>query len=261
MYSESISLFEENKVQPAGINIPVNVNTNLHQRIVNLDWNYLYKQLYSQGFAILPKVLTQEECEQLIHEYDQAELFRSKISMQRYSFGQGEYQYYQYPLPNIIESLRQSLYPALAPVANDWASMLNMSENYPLELDKYLHYCHEKEQIRPTPLILKYTENDYNCLHQDLYGDIQFPLQAVFVLNQKGLNFEGGEFVLVEQRPRRQSKAEVIELNQGEGIIFSVSSYPVKSTRGFSRFILRHGVSKVRKGHRYAMGIIFHDAK
>jgi len=181
--------------------------------------------------------------------------------MARHGFGRGEYKYYGYPLPDIIAALRPALYAALAPIANQWNAALGDKAAYPADHDAYLRRCHQAGQKRPTPLLLRYVAGDYNCLHQDLYGDLYFPLQVAFLLSRPGHDFTGGEFVLTEQRPRMQSRAEVVPLEQGEGVIFAVNQRPMQGTRGFYRVAMRHGVSRLRSGQRFTLGVIFHDAK
>ena len=212
------------------------------------------------GYAVLPGVLDPEQCRALAALYDEREAFRSRVVMARRGFGEGEYKYLAYPLPPVIAKLRQALYPLVAPVANNWQRQLGLKPDFPEALDDYLKRCHEAGQTRPTPLILKYGPGDYNCLHQDLYGALVFPLQATVLLSRPGEDFAGGEFLLVEQRPRRQSKGEVVPLAQGDAVIFPVNHRPVAGTRGHYRVTMRHGVSRVRAGQRFTLGIIFHDA-
>jgi hypothetical protein len=212
------------------------------------------------GYAVLPGVLDPEQCRALAALYDDREAFRSRVVMARHGFGEGEYKYLAYPLPAAVERLRQALYPAVAPVANRWQLQLGLAAKFPDSLDAYLKRCHEAGQTRPTPLILKYGPGDYNCLHQDLYGELVFPLQATVLLSRPGEDFSGGEFMLVEQRPRRQSKGEVVPLSQGDAVIFPVNHRPVAGTRGHYRVTMRHGVSRLRSGSRFTLGIIFHDA-
>ncbi len=212
------------------------------------------------GYAVLPGLLNAEGCGELAALYDDREAFRSRVVMARHGFGEGEYKYLAYPLPPIIAELRQTLYPLAAPVANRWQQQLGQEPNFPDRLDDYLKRCHDAGQRRPTPLILKYGPGDYNCLHQDLYGELVFPLQATVLLSRPGEDFTGGEFLLVEQRPRRQSKGEAVPLSQGDAVIFPVNHRPVAGTRGHYRVTMRHGVSRVRSGSRFTLGIIFHDA-
>jgi hypothetical protein len=212
------------------------------------------------GYAVLPGLLGAEECRTLTALYDDREAFRSRVVMARHGFGQGEYKYLAYPLPPLVAELRQALYPRLAPIANRWQQQLGLKPNFPNALDAYLARCHAAGQQRPTPLILKYGPGDYNCLHQDLYGELVFPIQATMLLSQPGDDFSGGEFLLVEQRPRRQSKGEVVALRQGDAVLFPVNHRPVAGTRGHYRVTMRHGVSRLHSGSRFTLGIIFHDA-
>ena len=224
-----------------------------------IDWREIAAALDARGFATIPDLLSPAECAALRTLYGNDDAFRSRIVMARHGFGRGEYKYLRYPLPPPVERLRQSLYPHLAPVANRWRAALGQPGAFPPSLAAYLAECHEAGQTRPTPLILKYGAEDYNCLHQDLYGDLVFPLQATVLLSDIR-DFAGGEFLLVEQRPRMQSKAEVVPLRQGEAVIFAVHHRPVCGTRGFYRVNQRHGVSRLRSGERYTLGVIFHDA-
>jgi len=228
--------------------------------LAQVDWNDIAAALDARGFAVTPPLLSAEQCRSLRTLYPREELFRSRVVMARHSFGQGEYQYLRYPLPPTVEALRQAIYPKLVGIANRWRARLGEGEAFAATLDGYLRRCHAAGQVRPTPLILKYGPGDYNCLHQDLYGELVFPLQLTLLLSEPGTEFTGGEFVLVEQRPRMQSKAEVVPLAQGEAVIFAVHHRPVAGTRGTYRVNLRHGVSRVRSGERYTLGIIFHDA-
>ncbi|MCW3477327.1 2OG-Fe(II) oxygenase [Limobrevibacterium gyesilva] len=231
------------------------------QRVGALDWDRIATDLDSAGWATTGAVLTVAECEALAGLYDDATMFRSRIVMSRHGFGRGEYQYFANPLPAPVAALRRSLYPHLAPVANRWAARLGQAGGYPAEHAAFVAQCHAAGQTRPTPLLLKYGPDDYNCLHQDLYGDLAFPLQAAFLLSAPGRDFTGGAFVLVEQRPRMQSRPEVVDLAQGEAVIFAVNHRPVAGTRGDYRVAMRHGVSRVRTGRRFTAGIIFHDAR
>jgi hypothetical protein len=218
-------------------------------------------ELDARGAAVLPGLLAPEECAALIGCYDQADLFRRRILMQRHGFGHGEYQYFRYPLPPLVEALRARLYELLVPVANRWRSAMAQPTHYPARLAAFLQQCHAAGQRQPTPLLLRYAAGDYNCLHQDLYGEHVFPLQATVLLSIPGTDFEGGEFVLTEQRPRAQSRAEVVPLQQGDAVVFAVHHRPVQGRRGFHRVNLRHGVSRVRCGMRYTLGVVFHDAR
>ncbi len=223
------------------------------------DWPAIAADLDTYGAAVLPGVLTSAQCTTLADLYDR-DIFRSHVHMARHGFGRGEYKYFRYPLPDPIETLRTALYPHLAAVANRWNARMDIASRYPLIHSDYLEQCHAAGQLRPTPLLLKYGPDDYNCLHQDLYGDLHFPLQAAILLSQPGIDFTGGEFVLTEQRPRMQSRAEVVPLTQGDMVIFAVSQRPVSGTRGSYRVTLRHGVSRIRSGRRFTAGLIFHDA-
>jgi uncharacterized protein len=237
----------------------------LAARVAALDWAGVHADLHARGVATTGPLLTAGDCTGLVGLYGDAKRFRSRIVMARHGFGRGEYQYFAAPLPSLIQGLRTQLYRRLVPVANQWAEALKLPTTYPPELDAFLARCHTAGQTRPTPLLLKYEAGDYNCLHQDLYGDTVFPLQVAFLLSRPGRmaegdDFEGGEFVLTEQRPRMQSRAEVVPLVQGEGVIFAVHHRPVQGTKGVYRVNLRHGVSRLRAGHRFTAGIIFHDA-
>lgn len=232
----------------------------LQERLAGLDWTRLQMALDQRGFARTGPLLTADECATLSAGYDDEALYRSRVVMQRHGFGQGEYRYFAYPLPPVIAALREGFYPPLVHVANHWNARMNLPERYPPDLGSMLARCHEAGQTRPTPLILKYETGDHNCLHQDLYGEHVFPLQVAFLLSKPGRDFEGGEFVLVEQRPRMQSRPHVVPLLQGEGIIFAVHHRPVQGTRGSYRVNLRHGVSEVTAGQRFTAGVIFHDA-
>ena len=232
----------------------------LVHRLQTVAWSEIAASLDERGYATTPPLLAAAECRELIALYAEDAAFRSRIVMARHGFGRGEYKYLRYPLPGLVEALRQALYPQLAPIANRWREALGESGRFPLRLDPFLAECHRAGQERPTPLILNYEAGDYNCLHQDLYGELVFPLQATVLLSDPGGDFTGGEFLLVEQRPRMQSKAEVVPLRQGEAVIFAVHHRPVRGTRGVYRVKLRHGVSRIRSGHRSTLGIIFHDA-
>ncbi len=232
----------------------------LKQRIEALDWTRIGEDLDAFGFATTGRLLDAEACHALATTYDDDAVFRSHVVMRRHGFGEGEYKYFSYPLPDRIEQLRQAVYPKLAPIANRWMAAMGMINRYPHTLDPFLARCHEAGQRRPTPLLLKYQAGDYNCLHQDLYGEQFFPIQLAILLSEPGTGFEGGDFVLTEQRPRMQSRAEVVPLTQGEGVLFAVSERPKQGNRGTYRVKMRHGVSRVRRGHRYTTGIIFHDA-
>ena len=227
---------------------------------MTLDWTRIAAELDARGWALSGPLLSAETCAELAALYDQTELFRSRVVMARHGYGRGEYQYFAYPLPDPVQALRQSLYPPLAEVANRWAQRLGEDRRFPTALDEMLARCHAGGQARPTPLMLTYGPGDYNCLHQDLYGEHVFPLQAAILLDEPGRDFEGGEFVLVEQRPRQQSAPQVVPLGQGEAVIFAVRERPADGTRGVHRRLLRHGVSEIRSGRRRTLGVIFHDA-
>jgi len=232
----------------------------LAQRVQQLDWAKLGADLVANGWAVTPQVLDDAEVSALVQSYDRPELFRSRVVMQRHAYGQGEYQYFQRPLPAPVDELRHAFFPHLSVIANDWAEKLGEAAGFPDDLDAYLARCHDAGQLRPTPLLLKYGPGDYNRLHQDLYGPLNFPLQAVFLLSRPGVDFEGGELVLTETRARMQTRPMVVPLGFGQAAIMAVNNRPVASPRGYSRAGLRHGVSEVRSGRRHTMGLIFHDA-
>ena len=224
-----------------------------------LDWQLIRKDLDEQGSAMLPSVLSAKDCRALASLYPDDGLFRSRIVMARHGFGRGEYKYFSYPLPDVIQGLRTALYRRLAPVATQWNLTMGIGVRYPEEHSDFVQRCHDAGQLRPTPLLLQYGAGDYNCLHQDLYGEHVFPIQVAFLLSEPGGDFTGGEFVLTEQRPRMQSRPEVVPLRQGDGVAFAVHHRPVQGTRGSYRVNLRHGVSRLRSGQRHTLGIIFHD--
>jgi hypothetical protein len=226
-----------------------------------LDWNAIEMELSDYGCAVLPGLLTAQECAQLAALYSVEARFRSHIIMSRHGFGKGEYKYFSYPLPEPIDALRGELYARLAPIANRWNERMKIDDCYPAAHRDFLAQCHGSGQSRPTPLLLKYVPGDFNCLHQDLYGDLAFPIQVAILLSEPGKDFCGGEFVLTEQRPRMQSRAEVVTLRQGDAVAFAVHHRPVAGSSGTYRVNLRHGVSRIRMGQRYTVGIIFHDAK
>jgi len=230
-------------------------------RVGKLDWERIWRQLDDRGNAVLENILTPVECRDLSDLYRKDDVFRSQVVMARHGFGRGEYKYFSYPLPGLVEELRQSLYPRLAGVANRWNEAMGIDIRYPEKLADFIQRCHDAGQLRPTPLLLQYGEGDYNCLHQDLYGEHVFPIQVAVLLSEPGKDFAGGEFVLTEQRPRLQSRPEVVSLRQGDGVAFAVHHRPVQGKRGTYRVNMRHGVSRLRSGHRHTLGIIFHDAK
>lgn len=225
------------------------------------DWGLLTDELQCRGCAVLPQLLSPGECLAISSLYPQAGNFRSRVVMARHGFGRGEYQYFSYPLPAMVQRLRSALYPPLVAVANRWNEAMGIAVQYPPEHPDFLARCHAAGQTRPTPLLLQYAEGDYNCLHQDLYGEHVFPLQVAVLLSRPGEEFTGGEFVLTEQRPRMQSRATVVPLAQGDAVVFAVHHRPVAGSRGFYRVNMRHGVSEVRTGQRHTLGIIFHDAQ
>jgi hypothetical protein len=234
---------------------------NLAQRLKQFPWDEIETSLWTRGYAQAGSLLTPEECAELTALYPRDELFRSRIDMARYRFGEGDYKYFNYPLPAAIEQLREHAYPPLAAIANRWVEALGVAERYPADLGALLKQCHEAGQTKPTPLLLHYETGGYNCLHQDLYGDVAFPLQVVCFLSRPGRDYTGGEFIVLEQRPRAQSAAEATLPDQGEMIVFTTRYRPVKGSRGYYRVNVKHGVSRVRSGARYTLGVIFHDAK
>ena len=228
--------------------------------VMTIDWQHISDELGAHGCAIIPQLLQPKQCSALVDLYTDKDLFRSRVVMSRHGFGRGEYQYFKYPLPDLVASLRASLYPQLAPIANRWNELLRDEVRFPAEHAEFIERCHAAGQSRPTPLLLQYEADDYNCLHQDLYGEHVFPLQVAVLLSQPGKDFTGGEFVLTEQRPRMQSRAQVVPLEQGDAVVFAVHHRPVQGTRGIYRVNMRHGVSRLRSGHRHTLGVIFHDA-
>ena len=229
-------------------------------RLSILDWPAVERDLDLQGSAVIPGLLTPAECDAVAGLYAQEAGFRSRVVMSRHGFGRGEYRYFAYPLPDLVQALRTGLYPRLSPLANRWNALMGIDVRYPSTHGEFLDRCHAAGQVRPTPLLLQYGANDYNCLHQDLYGEHVFPLQVAILLSQPGRDFTGGEFVITEQRPRMQSRPEVAPLAQGDALIFAVHHRPVAGSRGTYRVNLRHGVSRVRSGRRHTLGVIFHDA-
>ena len=229
-------------------------------RIEALDWQEIGQNLDEQGYAALAGVLTPQECKALASLYPNEDGFRSRVVMGRHGFGRGEYKYFSYPLPDIIEEMRTELYSRLAPLANKWNESMKIDVRYPAKHAQFIKRCHDAGQKRPTPLLLQYGPGDFNCLHQDLYGEHVFPIQVTFLLSEPGKDFTGGEFVLTEQRPRMQSRPEVVPLRQGDAVAFAVHHRPVQGRRGVYRVNMRHGVSRLRCGQRHTMGIVFHDA-
>jgi hypothetical protein len=237
-----------------------NQTPTIAERVAALDWDAMAADLDAHGCATCP-LLTPAECAALADTYGADEGFRSRVIMARHGFGRGEYKYFAYPLPALVADLRAALYPPLALIANRWNEAMGIAVRYPEEHAAYLARCHKAGQGKPTPLLLQYGPGDYNCLHQDLYGELVFPLQVTVLLAQPGTDFTGGEFVLTEQRPRMQSRAEAVALRQGEAVIFPVHHRPVRGTRGVYRVTMRHGVSRLHAGRRHTLGVIFHDAK
>ena len=237
------------------------MSTHVSKTASILDWPRIAGDLDTHGCATTGVLMAPEACADLIKSYDDEARFRSRIVMARHGFGQGEYKYFASPLPATVAALRSSFYPPLAEIANRWNEQLGTRQHFPAKLDDFLARCHKAGQTRPTPLLLKYEAGDYNCLHQDLYGEHVFPLQLAILLSDPGQDFTGGEFVLTEQRPRMQSRAEVVPLSQGDAVAFAVHHRPVRGTRGTYRVNLRHGVSRIRSGRRHTLGVIFHDAK
>ena len=235
--------------------------TSIQQRIDSLDWPAAHESLSARGYAVAAPILTPDECHSIVALYTDEAHFRSHVIMERHRFGVGDYKYFADPLPKIVCDLRTAAYPHLAEVANQWAAAFGEKKLFPSEHAAFLKICHKAAQTKPTPLVLHYEVGGYNCLHQDLYGEVAFPLQMVFLLGQPGRDWEGGEFLLVEQQPRAQSKAEIVPANQGQAIIFTTRYRPVKGSRGYYRVNIRHGVSRIHRGTRYTLGVIFHDAK
>lgn len=237
------------------------VQNDIASRLGDLDWPSIRAAIWIYGYALTPPILTKEECDGLIALYPSDQLFRSHIIMSRYRFGRGDYKYFHYPLPPIVQVLRESTYRELAPLANEWNQAMAVAARFPREHSAFLALCKAKGQTRATPLLLHYEQGDFNCLHQDLYGDIAFPLQLTCFLSQPGDDYVGGEFVLVEQQPRAQSKAEAISAARGQILIFATRYRPVKGTRGYYRTNLKHEVSRIRRGTRFTLGVIYHDAQ
>lgn len=237
------------------------LETDIAARVAGIDWGGAARDLDAQGCAVLKGLLAADECRALAALYPQETIFRSRIVMGRHGFGRGEYKYFSYPLPRPIAELRPLLYAGLQPIANRWNEAMGIDIRYPENHEAFLVRCHQAGQLRPTPLLLQYEQGDYNCLHQDIYGEHVFPLQVAILLSEPTRDFEGGEFVLTEQRPRMQSRAEVVPLRQGDGVAFAVHVRPVQGTRGVYRVNMRHGVSRLRSGRRHTVGLIFHDAR
>jgi hypothetical protein len=229
-------------------------------RAAAIDWSRVSTDLDAQGWAVLPKLLAAAECEGVASLYDQGHGFRSQVIMERHGFGRGEYRYFSYPLPPLVQNLRTTVYPHLAPLANRWHERMGNAVRFPDDHAAFIERCHAAGQTRPTPLLLRYGPDDYNCLHQDIYGEHVFPLQVAILLSQPGVDFDGGEFVMTEQRPRMQTRAAVVPLHKGDAVVFAVNSRPVRGVKGDYQVKLRHGVSRLRSGRRHTVGVIFHDA-
>jgi uncharacterized protein len=242
------------------VSAPEILHAELAARVQLQDWTTVANALDAQGCATLPGLLTPAECAALVALYPHDSIFRSRVVMARHGYGRGEYRYFSYPLPNVVTTLRTALYPQLMPIANRWHATLRIATQFPDTHAEFIARCHAAGQRRPTPLLLQYGIDDYNCLHQDLYGEQVFPLQVAFLLSAPGQDFTGGEFVLTEQRPRMQSRPEVVPLARGDAVVFAVHQRPVQGTRGMYRVNMRHGVSRLHGGHRHTLGIIFHDA-
>lgn len=240
---------------------PPGLHQALEARVAALDWQRAVTQLDESGHASFERLLEPETCAELRALYADDTRFRNTVVMARHGYGRGEYRYFSAPLPGSVLALRRALYRQLCPIAESWASALGEQPDYPAELDGYLARCHAAGQLRPTPLLLRYGAGDYNCLHRDLYGELVFPLQVAILLSRPGPDFTGGEFVLTEQRPRRQSPVHVVPLQQGDAVVFAVNQRPVMGTRGVYRAQMRHGVSRIRSGERFTLGVIFHDAE
>lgn len=245
-------------MQASGLAFPSNEGA--VARVEALDWQKVADKLNESGNALLKEILSPLDCNALAGMYGSDEHFRSRVVMARHGFGRGEYKYFKYPLPDVLQMLRVALYEKLAPVANDWNAKMGIEVRYPSKHADFIARCHKAGQLRPTPLLLQYGEGDYNCLHQDLYGEHVFPIQVAFLLSEPGRDFAGGEFVLTEQRPRMQTRPEVVPLRQGDAVAFAVHHRPVQGTRGVYRVNMRHGVSQLKSGRRHTVGIIFHDA-
>lgn len=230
------------------------------ERLHEKDWDQTAADMHRQGYAVIRNVLNKKECEELVSSYTADNTYRKTVSMERYRFGAGEYKYFRYPLPSLINDIRQTVYPHIAPIANKWMEVLHMDQRFPATHEALKKLCHEKGQVHPTVLILQYGEGGFNTLHQDLYGEIYFPMQLVLFLNEPGEDYTGGEFVLTEQIPRAQSKANVLQPGRGDMLLFTTNFRPVKGSKGYYRVNMKHGVSPLHSGQRHTLGIIFHDA-
>ncbi len=233
---------------------------NLKTKLATTDWQSVSESMNEKGYAIIPKIISDEQCNELIQEYNNENLYRKTVIMERYRFGLGEYKYFDYPLPKIIQTLRETIYPKLSPIANLWMKVLNIDKIFPETFEELQSLCHQNNQLKPTPLILKYGKGGFNTLHQDLYGEVYFPMQTVLFLNEPDKDFTGGEFVLTQQTPRAQSKAIVLKPKKGDMLIFTTNFRPIKGTRGYYRVNMKHGVSEVISGERHTLGVIFHEA-
>ena len=238
----------------------INVKENIKEIILAIDWQSIQKEMDEKGYALIPGLLPSEDCDKFIENYDEPDFYRKTITMERYRFGLGEYKYFDYPLPDLIQTVREEIYPRLAPIANNWMNQLRIEKHFPETFEELQTLCHRNNQTKPTPLILKYGKGGFNTLHQDLYGEIFFPIQTVFFLNEPEKDYTGGEFVLLQQTPRAQSKAIVLKPRKGEMLIFTTNFRPVKGSKGFYRANMKHGISEVHDGNRHTLGIIFHDA-
>lgn len=232
----------------------------IQEKIAAIDWQMVTTAMSEKGFALVPQLLSNTYCEQLISDYNNADLYRKTITMERYRFGLGEYKYFNYPLPGLIQTIRSEVYPQLAPIANSWMKVLNIEKQFPVSFDELQTLCHSNAQTKPTVLILRYGKGGHNTLHQDLYGEIFFPMQLVLFLNEPGEEYTGGEFVLTQQTPRAQSKAIVLKPGKGDMLLFTTNFRPIKGSKGYYRVNMKHGVSEVHEGQRHTLGIIFHDA-
>ncbi len=232
----------------------------MEDKITPINWDNITEEMHQKGFAIIPKFLTDEQCTRLINDYNKPNAYRKTVVMERYRFGLGEYKYFNYPLPNLIQNIRETIYPKLAPIANAWMKVLNIDKVFPNSHQQLIQQCHANSQNKATVLILKYGQGGHNTLHQDLYGEVYFPIQTVLFLNEPDQDFNGGEFVLTQQTPRAQSKAIVLKPKKGDMLIFTTNFRPVKGSKGYFRVNMKHGVSEIHSGERHTLGIIFHDA-
>ncbi|MEJ7677447.1 MAG: 2OG-Fe(II) oxygenase [Segetibacter sp.] len=233
---------------------------NIKEKISSIDWQTVTQEMHDKGYALVPELLTHDDCKTLIYNYDNPNSYRKTVVMERYGFGLGEYKYFSYPLPHLIQTIREEIYPRLAPVANTWMDVLHIENKFPEKFDELQKLCHDNDQTKPTVLILKYGKGGHNTLHQDLYGDIFFPIQLVLFLNEPDKDYTGGEFVLTQQTPRAQSKAIVLKPGKGDMLMFTTNFRPVKGSKGYYRVNMKHGVSEIHEGERHTLGIIFHDA-